>query len=344
MKIKKNVCIVPCLLLLAFLLLVPMQVNASSKVKLSKKNVTLIISQKQKIKVKNVKNTKVKWKSSNTKIASVKKGVIVAKKKGKCIITATLKQNKKRKVLKCVVNVENPTLNVKSLSIRLDDTYTLKLNNTKQKVRWSSSNPSVVTVSNGVLFPKKAGASIIYARIGNFKYSCKVTVTDIGTRQHPISAKNEYTSNLYSGSEKLGNFTIKLLEYKSGDIANEYIKSNMMENEDFAFPKADEEYVYFKFSFRYNSGNSPVNLFGDLFRYYDNFYNSSLTMPLEYDFVAIDDGVDDLFTLGDIYPGANVICRDSFLIKKKNSPFSYRLQTGYNDENGDEIFTWFITE
>ena len=318
MKIKKNVYIVPCLLLLAFLLLVPMQVNASSKVKLSKKNVTLIISQKQKIKVKNVKNTKVKWKSSNTKIASVKKGVIVAKKKGKCTITATLKQNKKRKVLKCVVNVENPTLNVKSLSIRLDDTYTLKLNNTKQKV--------------------------IYARIGNFKYSCKVTVTDIGTRQHPISAKNEYTSNLYSGSEKLGNFTIKLLEYKSGDIANEYIKSNMMENEDFAFPKADEEYVYFKFSFRYNSGNSPVNLFGDLFRYYDNFYNSSLTMPLEYDFVAIDDGVDDLFTLGDIYPGANVICRDSFLIKKKNSPIAYRLQTGYNDENGDEIFTWFITE
>lgn len=78
---QKNVCIVPCLLLLAFLLLVPMQVNASSKVKLSKKNVTLIISQKQKIKVKNVKNTKVKWKSSNTKIASVKKGVIVAKRR-----------------------------------------------------------------------------------------------------------------------------------------------------------------------------------------------------------------------------------------------------------------------
>lgn len=60
----------------------------SKKVALSKKTVTMNVKGTYTIRLKGAKSQKVKWSSSNKKIAIVKKGVIKAKKKGKCIIWA----------------------------------------------------------------------------------------------------------------------------------------------------------------------------------------------------------------------------------------------------------------
>lgn len=78
-------------------------VDAKAKPKLSKKKVTLTVGKKVKLKVKNAGKKKVKWKTSNKKVAKVnKKGVVKAKKAGKATITAKVG----KKTLKCKVTVK----------------------------------------------------------------------------------------------------------------------------------------------------------------------------------------------------------------------------------------------
>lgn len=56
-------------------------------------------------------------------------------------------------------------------------TYTLKVTGTKKKVTWTSSNKSKATVnSKGKVYAKKNGKVTITAKVGNKKYTCKVTV------------------------------------------------------------------------------------------------------------------------------------------------------------------------
>ena len=54
---------------------------------------------------------------------------------------------------------------------------TLKLKNNKAKVKWSSSNKKIATVSKkGKVKGKKAGKATITAKVGKKKYKCKITV------------------------------------------------------------------------------------------------------------------------------------------------------------------------
>ena len=69
-------------------------------------------------------------------------------------------------------------INKKSISIKVGKTYKLKLKGTKKKVKWSTSNKKVATVSSkGVVKGKKAGKATITAKVGKKKYKCKVKVT-----------------------------------------------------------------------------------------------------------------------------------------------------------------------
>ena len=56
-------------------------------------------------------------------------------------------------------------------------TYTLKVTGTKKKVTWTSSDKSKATVnSKGKVYAKKNGKVTITAKVGNKKYTCKVTI------------------------------------------------------------------------------------------------------------------------------------------------------------------------
>lgn len=90
----------------------------STSVHLNKTNTTVLQGKTRKLKVKGLqkdrktgKKLKVKWKSSNSRIASVnKKGLVKAKRGGKAVITATIKYSKKKKTrLTCTVNVLRTT-------------------------------------------------------------------------------------------------------------------------------------------------------------------------------------------------------------------------------------------
>ena len=202
-------------------------------VKLSAKNIYLQFGKKitvgASITPKNATNKKIKWKSSNTKIATVSsKGVITAKKKaGKATITVTAKSNKKA-TAKVTVNVVKKATKVKSVSLKdakvnvgetvaLQPTYNPK-KATISKVSWKSSNKKIATVSNGIVTGKKAGVATITVTADKKSAKCVVSVSKKNTT---------LTLKKTSGTVKVGK-TIKIAKKKigKGDSIKSYKSSN----------------------------------------------------------------------------------------------------------------------
>ncbi|MBD5135440.1 MAG: flavodoxin [Lachnospiraceae bacterium] len=72
---------------------------------------------------------------------------------------------------------KTPELNITELSMSVGQAKTLSVSNNKKKVQWTSSKKSVATVSSkGKIKAKKAGKTIITAKIGNKKLKCNVIV------------------------------------------------------------------------------------------------------------------------------------------------------------------------
>lgn len=150
-------------------------VSAAKKVKLNKTKATIYVGKTVTLKLNNNKK-KVKWTTSNKKVATVsKKGKVKGKKAGKATITA--KVGKKKYKCKVTVKVATPKLNKTKETIDVGKTVTLKVENNKKKVTWSSSDKKVATVtSKGIVKGIKAGKATITAKVGKKKYKCTVTV------------------------------------------------------------------------------------------------------------------------------------------------------------------------
>ena len=146
-----------------------------SAIKLKKgKTVTAYICTTELAKLK-ISGSKFKWTSSNKKVATVSsKGIVTAKKKGKTTITA-----KKGKITyKCKLIVETPKLSKKTASLSVGKSYQFKVSGTKQKIKWTSSDSSVVSInSKGKVTAKKAGTVFITAKVSTCEFSQSLTVT-----------------------------------------------------------------------------------------------------------------------------------------------------------------------
>lgn len=94
---------------------------STKRIRLDKKEITLRIGEKKKIKVET--NLKVKWKSGSKKIATVNnKGVVKAKKAGTVRITVSAKKDKKIKaVCKVIVKEMNNTEQVDDTVVQIND-------------------------------------------------------------------------------------------------------------------------------------------------------------------------------------------------------------------------------
>lgn len=91
-------------------------------------------------------------------------------------------------------------LNKSKATLYVGQTVTLKVQNTSNTVKWSTSKKSVATVSaKGKVTAKKAGTAKITAKVNGKKYTCKITVKNkVGTRQNPADAWKGVTySNFY---------------------------------------------------------------------------------------------------------------------------------------------------
>lgn len=173
-SVKRNVATV-IMLCFALVLAMPMQLQAASKVKISKSKMTIVVGQKKTLTVKNTKK-KVTWTSSEKSVAKVdRKGVVTAKKAG--VATITAKVGKKKYT--CTVTVkEKPTLS-NCETICVGQKLKLKVEGTAQKVKWSSSDKKTVKVDKkGNVRGLKKGTAIITAKVGNKTLKCKVKVKD----------------------------------------------------------------------------------------------------------------------------------------------------------------------
>ena len=158
--------------------------TVSAAVKISAEDVVLIKGQTKQLKITGTSKT-VKWTSSNQSVASVTaKGKVKAKKKGTALITANAGGTK----YKCKVTVQTPSLSNKTASLTAGDAITLKLNGTNQKIIWTSSDNSVVTVnSQGKITAIKAGSATITATVLKKNYSCRITVKNKPAAENPQS-------------------------------------------------------------------------------------------------------------------------------------------------------------
>ena len=151
----------------------------TQKVQISARKMTLIKGQKKTLKLKGNRK-KVKWSSTKKAVAAVSaKGVVTARKAGTTVIKAKVGT----KTYSCKVIVEAPKLNKTSITLKEGSSCQLKMLGTRQKVKWSSSAKSVVTVSaTGKVKAKqvkKDTSARITASVGGKKYSCKVLVKDV---------------------------------------------------------------------------------------------------------------------------------------------------------------------
>ena len=136
----------------------------------------------------NALNKAVAWISSNTAVATVNNGLITALTEGLATITVITHDN--NYIATCVVDVR--TVVVYATGITLNQTTTilpigdtLRLTATiepagasNKTVIWKSLDPTIATVSNGLITALAGGTTAIVAtsQDGNFTDTCKVTV------------------------------------------------------------------------------------------------------------------------------------------------------------------------
>ena len=163
-------------------------------------------------------NQKITYSSSNVKTATVNaKGVITGKKLGKTTVSVksgTITQ-------KITVSVEKPAVKISGTnSVYIKKSVTLKaVANTGSKVKWSSSNSSIASVSSaGKVTGKKAGTVTIYAKMtySGKTYTAKYTLTV----KNPSLKLNSSTVSMETGK------TYKLVATAAPSATVKYMSSN----------------------------------------------------------------------------------------------------------------------
>ena len=152
-------------------------------------------------------NLNTLWESSKPEIATVTSdGKVTAKKAGTCVVSSWW--NSKLYGVKVIVKAaaKKITITKKSSTLTVGKKLTLRLKNAKaSKVKWSSSNKKVATVSKkGVVKAKKAGKTTITAKYKGRKYTCKIAVR----KKAKSSAYNKLSSYLKKYGTK---FTINMI-------------------------------------------------------------------------------------------------------------------------------------
>lgn len=217
-QLKKTLCLMLCAAMILSTVVIPADVNAAAKIKLSAKSVTLTVGKTKTLTLKQGKKKVkgVKWKTSNKKVATVSSsGKIKAKKVGKANITATYK--KKKYVCKVTVKANKTTSNtnnnnnssnnnsnndsstkapvyaISQTSVSVEVENSAKLTVTKDGstvsygITWASGNTNIVTVSYGTVKAVGPGTTTVTATIDGNVFTCNVTVT---VPDYQMSASN----------------------------------------------------------------------------------------------------------------------------------------------------------
>ncbi|MGN1127243.1 MAG: Ig domain-containing protein, partial [Ruminococcus sp.] len=140
---------------------------------LNKKSVNLYVQQSTNIKIIG-KIGNATFSSNNKKVATVDKyGKVTAKAKG----NATISVKTNGVTLKCNVYVKNPKINSTKKTLKVKQSFNLKITGGVGKASFVSGNKKVATVNNnGKITAKKKGTATITVTTNGIKLKCKVTV------------------------------------------------------------------------------------------------------------------------------------------------------------------------
>jgi hypothetical protein len=161
----------------------------AAQIHISKKTMSLTADSYDYIALKGADRKKVKWSTSNKSVATVFKDSdnVLTYVAGHKAGTATITARYNGKSYTCKVTVTKKAARVyiskKKMSLTVDSYDYISLKGAARgKVKWSTSNKSVVTVFNDnkniltYVVGHKAGTATITARYNGKSYTCKVTV------------------------------------------------------------------------------------------------------------------------------------------------------------------------
>lgn len=145
----------------------------TQRIALSRTSVNMLKGTKTTLKLLNV-NDQVQWATTSKSYAEVSaSGVITAKKVG----TVTIAAFYDGICYTCRVTIEDPKISVSQMTLIKGQKRTVKVNGTAQKLKWSSSNAAVASVSAaGEITANKTGTAVISTTVYGRKFSCKVKV------------------------------------------------------------------------------------------------------------------------------------------------------------------------
>ena len=166
-------------------------------------------------------NKKMTWTSSDNKIAKVENGIVTGISKGIAVITVlTVDGSYKATCSVTVKEAEQQTINVKDVSLNKDtleievgDETNLvakitPLNATNQKVKWTSSNTDVATISDtGIIKAIKEGTAKITVTTldGAYTATCLLKVNKKTNTDDDIYKDNEITKQENNNQNKVKN-------------------------------------------------------------------------------------------------------------------------------------------
>ena len=213
---------------------------------------------------------------------------------------------------------------------------------TNKDAIFTSSNTTVASVDeNGKITAVSQGECDITVQCGDVKEMFHVRVLPLaGSRMQPFSAYEEHIIDVYDYNIYLGKFSIKLLDYKDGQEAYDYV---MKEKDWHTKPTDTQEYIYIKFEIEYISGEKQVYA-DNVINYYSGFFDSTASVNLDNKGYA--SGFEDVDGIGDVllYPGGSAACSEAIIVNKGNTPITYRVQTGYDTNEFESLYTWFTTK
>lgn len=118
-------------------------------------------------------------------------------------------------------------ISAKKKTLTVGQSVTLKIKGTKKKVKWSSSNKQVATVSSkGKVKTKKVGTATITAKVAKKKYTCKITVKS--NNVNPDNTPSDNNNNSTTKEKDYSNKIKILSEYTLPDGINWYTRHFMI--------------------------------------------------------------------------------------------------------------------
>ena len=191
--------------------------TAARSIALNKTKLTLMKGKSQTLKIKRIRplgaSSRVKWTSSNKKVAVVNsKGKVTAKGKGTAVIKAVSAKNKKA-VARCKVTVYQKTVKLvndglASYSKKVGDVFQVSAyvsipESGYSPIAWSSSDKSVAEITaKGKVTCKKTGKTTLKAVSGGKSIRIALTVSERTAQDGMEISRGEWIHLLMQGLQK----------------------------------------------------------------------------------------------------------------------------------------------